>query len=166
MKIEDQTVEVKVWNHNDAVVFVYEHRNNATKKEDGTYTYEDYKKHIRNYWYGELGGRDLVSHSTSEQEMTRQANFGDSSENALNTTVGSTGFQFKCRKCGKKGHIRRRTVELLRAKGRNLLEIVIGAVRKVIRKRSVLRRKEVNRRQYRIKVTHRQVRIILNLRTQ
>ena len=42
MKIEDQTVEVKVWNHNDAVVFVYEHHHNATKKEDGTYTYEDY----------------------------------------------------------------------------------------------------------------------------
>ena len=65
---------------------------------NSTYTYEDYKKHIRNYWYGELGGRDLVSHGTSEQQ------FGDSSENALNTTVGSTGFPFKCRKCGKKGH--------------------------------------------------------------
>ena len=42
MRIEDQILEVKVWNHNDAVVFVYEHHNKATKKEDGTYTYEDY----------------------------------------------------------------------------------------------------------------------------
>ena len=42
MKIEDQTLEVKIWNHNDAVVFVYKHVNNSTKQEDGTYTYESY----------------------------------------------------------------------------------------------------------------------------
>ena len=48
MQIEDQTVEVEVYSHNDAVVFVYEHRheNTGVKSEHGYDIHKHYKKVI------------------------------------------------------------------------------------------------------------------------
>ena len=46
MRIEDQTVEVKVYNHNDAVVFVYENRYEKTGEK--TETGGDIYKHWHN----------------------------------------------------------------------------------------------------------------------
>jgi hypothetical protein len=45
MRIEDQTVEVKVYNHNDAVVFVYENRNEKTgeKTDSGADIYKHWQ---------------------------------------------------------------------------------------------------------------------------
>ena len=46
MIIEDQTVEVKVWDHNDAVIFVYENINEKTGEvhESGVPVWRNYKK--------------------------------------------------------------------------------------------------------------------------
>jgi len=46
MQIEDHTVEVEVYSHNDAVVFVYEHHheNTGEKSEHGYDIYKHYKK--------------------------------------------------------------------------------------------------------------------------
>ena len=46
MIIEDQTVEVKVWDHNDAVIFVYENIHEKTDEihESGVPVWRSYKK--------------------------------------------------------------------------------------------------------------------------
>ena len=46
MIIEDQTVEVQVWDHNDAVIFVYEsiHEKTGEVHESGVPVWRSYKK--------------------------------------------------------------------------------------------------------------------------
>ena len=46
MIIEDQTVEVKVWDHNDAVIFVYEsiHEKTGEVHESGIDVWRSYKQ--------------------------------------------------------------------------------------------------------------------------
>jgi len=46
MIIEDQTVEVKVWDHNDAVIFVYEniHEKTGEVHESGVDVWRSYKQ--------------------------------------------------------------------------------------------------------------------------
>ena len=46
MIIEDQTVEVQVWDHNDAVIFVYEsiHEKTCEVHESGVPVWRSYKK--------------------------------------------------------------------------------------------------------------------------
>ena len=46
MIIEDQTVEVQVWDHNDAVIFVYENIHEKTDEvhESGVPVWRSYKK--------------------------------------------------------------------------------------------------------------------------
>tara|TARA_R110002072_G_scaffold301816_2_gene482513 strand:+ start:184 stop:495 length:312 start_codon:yes stop_codon:yes gene_type:complete len=46
MIIEDQTVEVKVWDHNDAVIFVYEsiHEKTGEVHESGVPVWHSYKQ--------------------------------------------------------------------------------------------------------------------------
>jgi hypothetical protein len=48
MIIEDQTVEVKVWNHNDAVIFVYEtiHEKTGEVHESGHDVWRSYNQVI------------------------------------------------------------------------------------------------------------------------
>ena len=65
------------------------------------FTYEEYRKHIRHFWYTELGGKDYLRTGKSNVKISE-------GETALNTTANNgqegTGFPYKCRKCGKKGH--------------------------------------------------------------
>ena len=68
------------------------------------YSNEDYKKHIRNYWYRELGGKESIKNGTTGTDRTMCTVIGEDSEKALNTMTSSTRFPFRCQKCGKKGH--------------------------------------------------------------
>jgi len=59
MIIEDQTVEVKVWNHNDAVIFVYESRYDKTGElHEGVPVMRHYQKVLTaipvNFCHGDL----------------------------------------------------------------------------------------------------------------
>ena len=63
------------------------------------FSYEEYRKHIRHFWYAELGGKEYLR--TGKSSVTSM----ELGETALNTTVQpKTGFPYKCRKCGKRGH--------------------------------------------------------------
>ena len=65
------------------------------------FTYEEYRKHIRHFWYTELGGKEYLRTGKSNVKISE-------GETALNTTTFNgqvnTGFPYKCQKCGKKGH--------------------------------------------------------------
>ena len=66
------------------------------------FTYEDYRKHIRHFWYTDLGGKEYLRTGRS---VVRQTELGETALNTTTSTVqASTGFPYKCRKCGKKGH--------------------------------------------------------------
>ena len=66
------------------------------------FTYKEYRKHIRHFWYTELGRKEYL------QICGNSAKGPQLGETALNTTASNaqqnTGFPYKCRKCGKKGH--------------------------------------------------------------
>ena len=71
---------------------------------NANYTYEDYRKHIRHYWYTELGGKNLVDSGSCETVGSTKE---DSSTGATTTafnTQNTGGFPFRCRKCGQIGH--------------------------------------------------------------
>ena len=68
------------------------------------YTYADYKKHIRHYWYINLGGKALVDSGACQKYTTGgDKSTPDGGEKALYTDVPGS-FPFKCRKCGQIGH--------------------------------------------------------------
>ena len=60
------------------------------------YTYAEYKKHIRYYWYTELGGKDMVEKGTCSVATTK-----DDTNNGQTTTAfytnSSGGFRYRCR---------------------------------------------------------------------
>tara|TARA_R100000995_G_scaffold23923_1_gene10299 strand:+ start:1215 stop:1520 length:306 start_codon:yes stop_codon:yes gene_type:complete len=65
MNIEDQTVEVKVWDHNDAVIFVYESTHEKTDElHEGVPVWKGYKKVLTaipvNFSYGSLSKNEQL----------------------------------------------------------------------------------------------------------
>ena len=70
-----------------------------------TYTYKDYRTHIRNHWLSRLGGKEMIEKGISEPFLgTRQDSTNSMGESALNTENKKGNFKFKCRKCGLYGH--------------------------------------------------------------
>ncbi len=66
------------------------------------FNYEDYQRHIRNYWYAKLGGKDMINYGTMKIVILKRTERAESTKNALNTMLGN--FPFRCRKRGMKGH--------------------------------------------------------------
>ena len=46
----------------------------------------------------------IIKYGTTKTDSKNPRERGDNTKNMLDTTAGSTGFLYKCRKCGKKGH--------------------------------------------------------------
>ena len=68
------------------------------------YSYADYKKHIRHYWYTELGGKDLMDKGLCVVVGTKEDPSNGGTTTAFYTQGGNGQFKFRCRKCGKVGH--------------------------------------------------------------
>ena len=70
---------------------------------NAAYTYADYKKHIRHYWYTELGGKDLLEKGTCNVATTKNDSRNGQTTMAFYTN-SSGGFCFRCHKCGLLGY--------------------------------------------------------------
>ena len=68
------------------------------------YSYADYKKHIRHYWYTEPGGNDLMDKGFCVVAGTMEDPSNGGMTTAFYTQGGNGQFKFRCRKCGKVGH--------------------------------------------------------------
>ena len=66
------------------------------------YTYSDYKKHIRHFWYTELGGKELLEKGTCT--VAKPKSDSTNGQTTAFYTNNDGGFRFRCRRCGKYGH--------------------------------------------------------------
>ena len=68
------------------------------------FIYADDKKHIRNVWYTNLGGKTLIDSGTCQKvTIGGDKSTSDEGEKYLYTDVPGS-FPFKCRKCVQHGH--------------------------------------------------------------
>ena len=69
---------------------------------NSAYSYADYKKHIRHFWYTELGGKEMIEKGTCAAANIK-SDTGSSQNTAAFYTNSTGGFRFTCRKCGLPG---------------------------------------------------------------
>ena len=70
-----------------------------------TYSYKDYRTHIRNHWLSRLGGKEMIEKGTCETFLGAKQDSSESTgEAALYTKSKKGTFKGRCCKCGQVGH--------------------------------------------------------------
>ena len=52
-----------------------------------SYTYNDYKRYVRHFWYSELGGKEMIANGTDVTYKAAGSNSTGEQEQALNTST-------------------------------------------------------------------------------
>ena len=71
---------------------------------NASYTYKDYKKFKRHFWYSGLGGKEMIANGSDITYKAGGSTGTVDQEHALNTSTG--GFRGRCSKGGQVGHKR------------------------------------------------------------